>query len=119
MPSLSDLNIREIEEIWHFSFTIDVTDPDEHVFQYFGPDLASIFGTDYTGDTVTEAMNDVILNNTIGSYTKAMEKREPTMEAASFHYDGKELRYRTLVVPLSSDGETIDYIMGTTNYKAF
>lgn len=118
-PALSDINIGEIEEMWHFSFTIDLTDEDEHVLQYFGPDLVSIFGTDYTGETVSEAMNDVILNNTIGSYLKCLDERKPTMEAASFSYDGQELRYRTLVVPLSGDGDRIDYVMGTTNYKAF
>jgi hypothetical protein len=74
---------------------------------------------DFTGENVAEAMNDVILNNTVGSYVTCIEKREPTMEAASLFYDGKELRYRTLIVPFSSDGITIDYLMGTTNYKAF
>ncbi len=118
-PALSDINISEIEEMWHLSFTIDVTDPDNHMLQYFGPDLVSIFGTDYTGEAVSEAMNDVILNNTVGSYLKCMAERKPTMEAASFSYDGNELRYRTLTVPFSSDGNTIDYLMGTTNYKAF
>lgn len=118
-PALSDVNIREISELWHFSFTIDVSKRDNHVFQYFGPELSSIFGTDYTGENVSEAMSDVILNNTIGSYLKALAECKPTMEAASFNYNGKELRYRTLVVPLSSDGDLIDYVMGTTNFKAF
>lgn len=119
--SLSHMNISEIQEIWHFSFTLDVSsqDPSEHFFQYFGPDLSSIFGTDYTGESVDEAMNDVILNNTIGSYQKTLQERKPTLEAASFHYDGKELRYRTMIVPLSTDDVHIDYLMGTTNYKAF
>jgi hypothetical protein len=118
-PTLSDVNIHEIEEMWHFSFTLDVSREEEHFFQYFGPELSSIFGTDFTGENVAEAMNDVILNNTVGSYVKCIEKREPTMEAASFFYDGKELRYRTLIVPFSSDGQKVDYLMGTTNYKAF
>lgn len=118
-PALADINIADIEEMWHMSFTIDVTNPDEHVFQYFGPDLASIFNMDYTGEYLEEAMNDVIVNNTIGSYLQTLDKREPTMEAAAFTYDGKEFRYRTLIVPLSSDDQTIDYLMGTTNYRTF
>lgn len=121
MPSLADINIAEIQEIWHFSFTINVSsqDLDEHEFLYFGPELIGIFRTDFTGEKVSEAMNDIIINNTIGSYTKTIEKREPTMESSSFHYDDKEFRYRSLFVPLSSDGVNIDYIMGTTNYKIF
>lgn len=120
-PALADINIADIEEIWHFTFTIHTVSPvrDDHTLLYFGPQLVSIFGMDYTGELVVEALNDVIVNNTIGSYINTLEKREPTMEAASFHYDGKEIRYRSLFVPLSSDGVVIDYIMGTTNYKIF
>ncbi len=117
-PSLSHINIGEIQEIWHFSFTIDVSKA-EHEFQYFGPDLVTIFGVDYSGDNVEEAMNDMFVNNTIGSYVNTIQKQKPTMESASFSYNGRDVRYRTLTVPLSSDGENIDYIMGTTNYKIF
>ncbi len=117
-PSLSDMHIHEIQEIWHYSFVIDIR-TDDPVFHYFGPDLSSLFGVDYTGELVSEAMNDVILNNTIGVYEKATIERKPLTESASFYYDGKELRYRTLIVPFSSDNATIDFLMGTTNFKAF
>jgi hypothetical protein len=117
-PSLSDINISDIEEIWHFSFTIDVMNA-QHKFQYFGPELVTIFGVDYTGEYVEETMNDIFINNTIGSYLNSIEQKKPTMESASFHYNGKEVRYRTLTVPLSHNGEAIDYVMGTTNYKIF
>lgn len=117
-PALSHLNISEIQEIWHFSFSINV-EKKQHEFQYFGPDLVTIFGVDYSGDLVEDAMNDMFVNNTIGSYVNTIIKQKPTMESASFNYNGKDVRYRTLTVPLSTDGENIDYIMGTTNYKIF
>jgi hypothetical protein len=118
-PALSDINISEIKEMWHFSFTINVSKANEsdHEFLYFGPQLVSIFNHDLTGEKVTEAMNDVILNNTIGSYLNCFRKCEPTMDAGAFYYNGREVKYRTLFVPLSSDGANIDYIMGTTNHK--
>ncbi len=120
-PALSDINIGELLEIWHFSFTINVTNQvhDEHEFLYFGPELTSIFNQDLTGEKISEALNDVILNNTIGSYHRAIEKREPTMDSGKFYYDGQMVKYRTLFVPLSSDGTIIDYIMGTTNYVIY
>ncbi len=121
MPSLADINISEIQEIWHFTFTIDLVAADGHTFQYFGPSLATVFGQDFTGETLAQAMeNDPMLANTIGFYEKVMETREPAMEAASFYLEGQEVRYRSIIVPLSGDGgETVDYLLGTTNYKMF
>lgn len=121
MPSLSDVNISEITEIWHFTFTIDVADPAGHRFQYFGPSLASVFGQDYTGEYLADVMEQDggILVNTIGFYEKVLEKAEPALEAASFYSNGSEVRYRSIIVPFSSDGKNVDYLVGTTNYKAF
>ncbi|TAF15782.1 MAG: PAS domain-containing protein [Alphaproteobacteria bacterium] len=119
MPLLRDIAIHEIQELWHFTFTIDVRDRAHPVFQYFGSELRVIFHEDPSGSNVLDALNDVVLNNTIGGYVQCVEKKEPTMEAASFECDGKEFRYRTLCVPFSEDGETVDYIVGTTNYKIF
>jgi hypothetical protein len=118
-PSLADINIQEILEMWHFTFTIDVQREGMHSFQYFGSELATIFGQDYTGEPLSEAMNDVIVDNTIGFYPRVLSMQEPALEAASFYMDGCEMRYRSIIVPLSSDGVTIDYVLGTTNYKAF
>lgn len=119
MPSLGDVNIQEILELWHFSFTIDVREP-VHKFHYFGANLTDIFHEDYTGRALQEAMNDdVMVNNTIGFYHRAMASREPVMEAASFYSEGEEVRYRSIIVPLSSDGQTVDFLVGTTNYKRF
>ncbi len=117
-PALSDVNIQEILELWHFTFTIDVRE-EEHKFFYFGPKLASVFGHDYTGEYLNDAMDDIIVNNTIGFYEKIMDSQEPAMEAASFFSEGREVRYRSIIVPFSNNGVDIDYLVGTTNYKIF
>lgn len=121
MPMLSDVNISEITEIWHFTFTIDLLDPGGHKFHYFGPSLASVFGQDYTGEYLADVMEQDggMLSNTIGFYDKVVEKAEPALEAASFYSEGNEVRYRSIIVPFSTDGTTIDYLVGTTNYKVF
>lgn len=119
-PSLADMQIADISELWHHTFTLSLVGaPKEHHFQYFGPALASIFNTDYTGEFLEIAMQDVMLSTTLGFYDKVVETRAPASESAEFEYNGKEVRYRSLIVPLSSDGVTIDYLLGTTNYKIF
>ena len=106
--------------MWHFTFTIAVSGPEEdHAFQYFGPQLANIFGNDYTGEMVQHAFQDLIVSNTIGFYDKVISTRAPVSESSSFYKDGKEVRYRSLIVPLSPNGNDIDFILGTANYKIF
>lgn len=119
MPSLKDINVSEIEEIWHFSFVINATYADDHQMHFFGPKLISVFGEDYSGQRMNEAILDPMLGNTIGFYTKVLQAGEPALEAASFYSDGNEVRYRSIIVPLSDDGQNINFLMGTTNYKVF
>ena len=120
MPSLGDVNISEITEIYHLTFVIAIgTNEDEHNFHYFGPELASIFGVDYTGYTLAEALGDVMVNNTIGFYDKVLREKTPHSESSEFFSEGKEVRYRSIILPCASNGLDIDFLIGTTNYKKF
>ncbi len=107
--------------MWHYTFTIQLgADETESSFQYFGPQLASVFDADHTGKSLEEAFqDDILLQNTIGFYPKTVETRSPVSESSSFFSEGKEVKYRSLIVPLSSDGTIIDFVLGTTNYKIF
>ncbi|MBN8531424.1 MAG: PAS domain-containing protein [Alphaproteobacteria bacterium] len=121
MPSLGDVNVDEITEIWHFSFVIDISKGlDEARFHYFGPELVNIFEANHTDELLRHAMEqDTKLENTLGFYPKVVERRAPVSESSEFFLENKEVRYRSLIVPFSGDGKTIDYLMGTTNYKIF
>jgi hypothetical protein len=119
-PTLGDVHISEISELWHSTFTIEVAKDGNHRFQYFGPELANIFGGDYTSEPVAQSLADnSMLDNTIGFFMKVVERRSPVSESAVFFMEGKEVRYRSLIVPFSSDGQVIDYLLGTANYKVF
>lgn len=120
MPSLGDVNIAEITEIYHLTFVIALgANEDEHNFHYFGPELASIFGVDYTGYTLSEALGDVMVNNTIGFYEKVVNEKTPHSESSEFFSEGMEVRYRSIILPCSSNGVDVDFLIGTTNYKKF
>ena len=119
-PSLAEIAIHEIEDMFHQTFVIKLGDTEgDHLFEYFGPDLATKFGEDFTGQFVIDCMKEASVYNTIGFYEKVLEVRGPVSESSEFHLDGNEVRYRTLLLPLANDGMFIDYIIGTTNYKIF
>lgn len=120
-PTLAEVNITEIAEMYHMTYTLEIAGPSQadHRFLYFGPELAAVFGQNYTGHHLDEAILDPIVNHTIGFYEKVIEARKPCSESSEFHLDGKEIRYRSVILPLSSNGKDIDFLIGTTNYKAF
>mgnify|MGYP004204442371 CR=1 FL=1 len=120
MPSLADVDITEIEEIWHQTFTIDVRGEEEdHKFHYFGSDLISVYGQDLTGLEMQEAMNDIMINNTMGFYEDVLKTGQPQSQSSEFFMNDKEVRYRSIILPLSSNGVEIDFVFGTSNYKIF
>lgn len=120
-PKLEELSVQVLEDMWHLCFVIEIRDPiEESVFQYFGPELATVFNTNHGGEPVKQAFeDDWILENTVGFFPKIIKERQPITESSEFFLEGDEVRYRSLIVPLSSDGKKIDYVMGTTNYKIF
>jgi hypothetical protein len=119
MPALKDVNISEIQEIYHFTFTIKMESEEGPVFEYFGPELAGTFGQDYTGIPLEEALADTMVDNTIGFYEKVLESKQPHSESSEFFLDGREVRYRSIILPCSSNEFNVDYLIGTTNYKIF
>ena len=119
-PSLRDVNIGEISEMWHYTFTIELDAEDgQACFQYFGPELINVLEEDFTGHFVEEAFESGMLGNLIGFYEKVIEQRGPVSESSQFFNDGKEVRYRSLIVPLTGEGTEIKYLIGTTNYKIY
>ncbi len=105
--------------MWHYTFTIHLEENGEHYFQYFGPEMKAIIGEDLTNENFDDAMQNSIMGSLIGFYDKVIQQRTPVSESSQFYREGKEIRYRSLIVPLSSDGTRIDYLIGTTNYKAY
>jgi len=119
-PSLDDLALDAQPGLHDFTFVIDVIheSPAYYRFAYFGPSLVDIFDKDYTKEPVVEAFVDNDrLKHSIGFFHEAKTSGEPVSESSSFPVQEKQAYYRSLVVPTSSDGQEIDYLVGTANYK--
>lgn len=120
-PALGEIDISAITEMWHHCFTIEVGDTlDECRFQNFGPELCQTFGVNHAGEPVLDALaHDPKLEHTIGFFPDVLKRREPVADSGEFYMEGDEVRYRSLIVPLSTNGTDIDYLLGTTNYRIF
>ncbi len=119
-PHPDDIRLDDIPELKEFCFIINTRSEDsaDYRFDYFGPRLSEIFDGDCINDTIDEAFgSDSKLESTIGFFSKVLEKQEPLSESESFITGSQRILYRSLIVPISTDGQQIDYLLGTTNFK--
>jgi hypothetical protein len=119
-PSLEALQLAKYPDIHEMTFIIDVMteDPKQFYFDYFGHELSNIFDHDHTGALLEDAfMENDLLRNTISFCTNPLRTKMPACESSVFQVSERNAYYRSLVVPVSSNGKKIDFLVGTANYK--
>ena len=59
-----------------------------------------------------------LLDKATHRFQDAMTHRQPVMlEDEIVRYDGTQLLFRSILLPLSDNGETINYLLGAANGK--
>jgi hypothetical protein len=113
-PTLADIDPDRIADIWGNCFLLDTADNREFpFFQYLGPSLAKYSGVLLSGKT-DWAMT--LLDKAVHNFKEAVEKRVPIMvEDSLARYDGRVILFRSVMLPLSDDGKTVNYILGAAN----
>ncbi len=113
-PTLSDIDPDQIADIWDSCFLLDTSqNRDFPYFQYLGPSLAKYSGVLLSGKT-DWAMT--LLDKAVQNFKEAVEKKVPVLvEDNLVRYDGRLILFRAVMLPLSDDGETINYIVGAAN----
>jgi hypothetical protein len=113
-PARADVVPTEIRALLPRLFIVElVGSPPRFRFRLAGTLVVERFGEEITGRYLDELDLDA-LNREIGAdYMKTAESRAPVCSRWSYvKHDGTPLRYERLLLPLSSDGETVDMILG-------
>lgn len=111
LPTLSQ--IEEIELLHRPSMSlVEVTrDPPQYRYRWVSSEVAAMLGYDMTGKT-TAAIPDAQARAYVERlYERALAQRAPLYEQGELVLGGRRLSYRTLVLPLSSDGSAIDKLL--------
>jgi hypothetical protein len=118
-PSVADLDPGDIEEFRDYSLLLDFSrDPQAPVIRYVGKQLR-----DECETTVTELHPDQVptrslLSRLTDHYLEILGNRAPVgFEAEFTNSRGVYTLYRGILMPLSSDGDTIDFMYGVINWK--
>ena len=118
-PLISDLNLDHVSEFVPYTFNIDLTsDAGDPRFRFMGRQLFRDCGGDLTNQGVSRLLPQSCLARAIARRDEVVSEGKPCMIADEFiNPEGNQVLFRAVMLPFSSNGETIDFIIGAINSK--
>jgi hypothetical protein len=118
-PSIEDLDPTDVRDFAPNSLLLDFTaDAHDPATSYIGTALRA--ECDLTDDvrTIADVPPRSLLSRLTDHYLQIIANRAPIgFEAEFTNQRGQDLCYRGILMPFSSDGQTIDFIYGVINWK--
>ncbi|KPP85851.1 hypothetical protein [Erythrobacter sp. HL-111] len=118
-PSIEDLVPEALTDFGPHSVLLDFTAGiDDPVVQYLGDRLAEECGATGPIRTLADVPPRSLLSRITDHYMQILANEAPIgFEAEFVNQRGLAILYRGILLPFSSDGETIDFIYGVINWK--
>lgn len=111
-PSRKDVDPLDLPFVLGRISLIEVSSaPPRFRFRLVSTDLTEHLGYEMTGKCVEELPEAELRDYAAGFYARAVEARTPIFEEGPLLLDRRRWEHRTLALPLSSDGETIDMLL--------
>jgi hypothetical protein len=119
LPSIEDLNPDQIEDFGPHSVLLDFTAGiDDPAVAYLGNALRHECEIEGIIDHISDVPARSLLSRLTDHYLQIMANAAPIgFEAEFVNQRGAEIMYRGILMPFSSDGDTIDFIYGVINWK--
>jgi hypothetical protein len=116
-PAYGDLKRETIGDDWSHCYVLRVgATPNastfEHVGELFRPDLPEAGVTQ-----VSECPHGTLLHAATHYIDRVLTKRVPISLGGQANLGAESVLYRSILLPLSSDGHEIDYLLGAANYR--
>ncbi len=118
-PSIEDLEPEALPDFGPYSVLLDFTGGLENpAIQFLGDKLAEECGTDESIETLDDVPSRSLLSRITDHYMQILANQAPIGFEAEF-VNQRELTilYRGILLPFSSDDDTIDFIYGVINWK--
>jgi hypothetical protein len=115
-PALADIDPGAIADLWPSCFVLDTArHPSFPYFHYFGPALAQYSGVFLSGKSDWTA---TLLDKAVAKYREALLRQEPVLiEDELTRFDGRRLLFRSVLLPLSDDQRSVNFLLGAANGK--
>src|SRR6185295_11001286 len=118
-PSIQDVDPHTIEDFGPHSVLLDFSqDQEDPAIAFLGRALRAECGLDAGIGRIAEVPSRSLLSRLTDHYLQIIANRAPIgFEAEFVSQRGHNTLYRGILMPLSSDGESIDFIYGVINWK--
>lgn len=118
-PSIEDLEPGEVEDFATNSVLLDFTcGRDNPAIPYVGAAIREECAIDDDVRTIADVPSRSLLSRLTDHFMQIIANRSPVGFEAEFENPrGKTICYRGILMPFSSDGDTIDFIYGVINWK--
>jgi hypothetical protein len=118
-PSIEDLEPAEVEDFAGHSVLLDFTcGRDNPAVPYIGAEIRDECGLTDDTRSIADVPSRSLLSRLTDHYMQIIANRAPIGFEAEFVNQREEnICYRGILMPFSSDGDTIDFIYGVINWK--
>jgi hypothetical protein len=117
-PSPGDFYPAVIPDLWRFCFLIDLKGDDAkegRVFSYVGDYHREMYDMDFTGAVVGKT-EDTLIGRSASYVEDVLARAVPVTYGGQFvDRRGYGILYRSILLPLSTDNETISAVLGAAN----
>ncbi|MBS1239460.1 MAG: hypothetical protein H6R45_166, partial [Proteobacteria bacterium] len=118
-PSIDDLDPADMADFGPYSVLLDFTAGIENPgVAYLGDQLAAECGADGEIGQLSDVPSRSLLSRITDHYMQILANQAPIgFEAEFVNQRGQTILYRGILLPFSSDDDTIDFIYGVINWK--
>jgi hypothetical protein len=118
-PSVEDLDPEALPDFGPYSVLLDFTGGIENpAIQFLGEKLAGECGTERAIKTLADVPSRSLLSRITDHYMQILANQAPIgFEAEFVNQRESTILYRGILLPFSSDDDTIDFIYGVINWK--
>ncbi|WP_336985331.1 hypothetical protein [Altererythrobacter aquiaggeris] len=118
-PAVEDLVPEELPDFGPFSVLLDFTNGiEDPTIQYLGDKLATECDATENIDQLSDVPSRSLLSRITDHYMQIIANQAPIgFEAEFVNQRGATILYRGILLPFSSDDDSIDFIYGVINWK--
>jgi hypothetical protein len=118
-PSPGDFYPAVIPDLWRYCFLIDLKGADdkgERVFSYVGDYHREMYDLDLTGVALAKVDENTLISRAASYIDDVLAKAVPVTYGGQFvDRRGYGILYRSILLPLSTDNQTISAVLGAAN----
>jgi len=118
-PSIESLEPEKLDDFGPYSVLLDFSEGiDDPLVQFLGDEIAAECGTDDDISRLSDVPARSLLSRITDHYMQILANQAPIgFEAEFVNQRGLTIMYRGILLPYSSDDDTIDFIYGVINWK--